>query len=133
VAKIYSKGASQFSLTDSLPSASGATGALSVTVAAFMPESSGKPATASLFRFSYNGADSLGAVVVDGPIATRTMFAATEANMHWSSTGKMLLIHTHCDVDKSNSSYYGNSGLFFMAADGSKEVFYVYLKMLEKR
>ena len=30
-----------------------------------------------------------------------------------------MLVHTHCDVDKSNSSYYGSSGLFLLSADGS--------------
>lgn len=29
-----------------------------------------------------------------------------------------MLVHTHCDVDKSNSSYYGTSGLYLLSADG---------------
>lgn len=34
-------------------------------------------------------------------------------------SGSAVLVHTHCDVDKSNSSYYGSSGLFLLSADGS--------------
>ena len=28
------------------------------------------------------------------------------------------MVHTHSDVDKSNSSYYGTSGLYLLSADG---------------
>ena len=35
------------------------------------------------------------------------------------SLGDALLVHTHSDVDKSNSSYYGTSGLYLLSADGS--------------
>jgi translation initiation factor 2A len=47
------------------------------------------------------------------------MFAATEATMMFNAAGTALLVHTQCDVDHSNSSYYGASGLFLMTADGS--------------
>ena len=39
--------------------------------------------------------------------------------MHFNSSGTAVLVHTQCDVDHSNSSYYGASGLFLMTADGN--------------
>jgi uncharacterized protein with WD repeat len=38
-------------------------------------------------------------------------------SMYWNSTGTMLLIHTHSDVDKSNTSYYGSTGLFILSGE----------------
>ena len=34
--------------------------------------------------------------------------------MTWNSTNTSLLIHSHNDVDTSNNSYYGASGLYIM-------------------
>lgn len=46
------------------------------------------------------------------------MFAASEAHLLWNSRGDTLLAHTHSDVDRSNSSYYGSSGLFYLKIKG---------------
>ena len=72
------------------------------SVAVFNPEAGGKPARVSIYRFI--GGE------VQGPTNSRTMFAATEASLHWNSSGDRLLVHTHADVDSSNSSYYGATG-----------------------
>ena len=47
------------------------------------------------------------------------MFSASEAVMLFNSSGSAVLVHTQCDVDHSNSSYYGASGLYLMTADGN--------------
>jgi len=39
----------------------------------------------------------------------------------WNSNGTALLAQTHTDVDKSGQSYYGESGLHFLQADGKLE------------
>ena len=36
--------------------------------------------------------------------------------------GTCVLVHTHADVDKSNTSYYGATGLFLLSADGAVSV-----------
>ena len=38
--------------------------------------------------------------------------------MTWNCIGSALLVHTHSDVDRSNTSYYGTSGLFLLSSDG---------------
>ena len=37
-----------------------------------------------------------------------------KAALLWSSLGSSLLIHSHSDVDSSNNSYYGATGLYIM-------------------
>jgi translation initiation factor 2A len=39
----------------------------------------------------------------------------------WNSTGSALLAETASDTDASNQSYYGETKLHFLAADGSAE------------
>lgn len=53
---------------------------------------------------------------VVGPISSRTIFSASEARLDWNSLGTTLLIYTHSDVDNSNSSYYGATGLYIMSS-----------------
>ena len=107
VGKVHHKGVSQFRVS---PVATGG----HVVVAVFNAEAGGNPARATLYRYAVaNG-------TVDGPaVASRTMFSASEANMMFNSTGTAVLVHTQADVDHSNSSYYGASGLFLMTSDGA--------------
>jgi translation initiation factor 2A len=113
IAKVYQKGISQYLVSSSHPSA----GRTTCFIAAFTPEISGKPAAVVLHSLSYSV--STGEEVIDGPISSRTVFAATEVSMAWNAPATCVLIHTHCDVDKSNSSYYGSSGLFYMTTDST--------------
>ena len=106
VGKIHHKGVSQFRVS---PVAVGG----SVVVAVFNAEAGGNPARATLYLYA------LATGAVDGPVASRTMFSASEANMMFNSTGSAVLVHTQADVDHSNSSYYGASGLFLLTSDGA--------------
>ena len=89
-AKVHHKGVTQFRIAP-VPLADG-----SLVVAVFNAENGGNPARATLYKFS----PKTGAV--DGPVSSRTMFAASEANLLFNSTGTALLVHTQCDVDHSN-------------------------------
>eukprot|EP01038_Epipyxis_sp_PR26KG_P010437 gene10437-14020_t len=86
-----------------------------VSIAIFNPEQGGKPAKVTLYSFK---PDCSKGSAVEGPLSSRTVFSATEALMLWNSIGSSLLIRTHADVDSSNSSYYGATGLYIMQADG---------------
>lgn len=84
-------------------------------VAAFVPEKKGAPGSVKIYTFSGNSetnAYNLEAV------ATKSFFKAQECEMMWNPRGTSLLIKTHTDVDKSGKSYYGESNLFFLQADG---------------
>jgi uncharacterized protein with WD repeat len=128
--KVYHKGLVQFRLSP--------THAPFASIAVFNPEAGGKPARVSLYRYtptiakdsSSGGAGTGSGTSVVGPVSSRTIFAASEANMEWSSTGSALLIFAHADVDKS--SYYGATGLFLMQAhsDAAIKVCYMYVLCL---
>ncbi|GAM28955.1 hypothetical protein SAMD00019534_121310 [Acytostelium subglobosum LB1] len=48
-----------------------------------------------------------------------SFFKASEAIMEWNRKGTSLLIHTSTDTDKTGKSYYGETGLWFLALDGT--------------
>ncbi len=84
-----------------------------VSIAVFNPDAGGKPARVSLYQFKGAGH------AVEGPLNSRTIFAASEAKFLWNSTGTSLLVHSHSDVDSSNTSYYGATGLYILLAGNS--------------
>ncbi|CAI7868979.1 unnamed protein product, partial [Closterium sp. NIES-54] len=55
------------------------------------------------------------------PIARRSFFKCSAVRLVWNVGTNAVLVWTHSDVDKTNQSYYGESGLHFLAADGSFE------------
>lgn len=102
--RIFHKGLTQFKVSPvSSPCA---------TVAVFNGETGGNPAKVTLYSYYPVRNES------EGPISCRSMFSASEATMTWNCIGSALLVHTHSDVDRSNTSYYGTSGLFLLSSDG---------------
>ena len=51
-----------------------------------------------------------------------TAVQSQECAFRWNAQGTSLLIQSFCDYDATNSSYYGESKLFFMTADGRKDL-----------
>ncbi|KAJ2720084.1 hypothetical protein GGI07_004833 [Coemansia sp. Benny D115] len=82
---------------------------LSPSVAVFVPERGSKPAIVRMYGLS-NFAR---------PLSNKTFFKADKVDFHWHSLGTNVLVLTHTDVDKTGRSYYGETGLFFMAAAGN--------------
>nr|CCA17134.1 eukaryotic translation initiation factor 2A putative [Albugo laibachii Nc14] len=78
-------------------------------VAIFVPEKKGKPASVKIFEYP-NG--------LDAAVATKSFYKAQEVTLKWSPNGTSLIIETRTDVDTSGKSYYGETGLFFLQADG---------------
>eukprot|EP01036_Dinobryon_divergens_P027604 gene27604-36406_t len=100
--KVFHKGVSQFRVSPVADSSN------SIGIAVFEPEHGGKPGRVSLYEYSVSKKE------VTGPHSSRTIFGASEAALLWSSLGSSLLIHSHSDVDSSNNSYYGATGLYIM-------------------
>ena len=109
-AKLYLKGIAQFKLA---PTASSSSSSAAACIVAFVPEIGGNPARASIHKLASSSDMEFGPAIV-----SRTMFAASEADLHWNSLGTHVLVHTHTDVDTSGSSYYGASSLYILSADG---------------
>lgn len=101
--KLHHDGFTQFKVASNAP----------FMIAVFNPESKGNPAKVTLYKYANLLSN------IEGPITGRTTFSASEATMLWNKQGTVLLTHTHSDVDSSNTSYYGATGLTILSCDGS--------------
>ncbi len=109
--KCVHKGLSQYKLAPS----PGDDGRYAVGV--FTPEKGGKPALVNMYFWKADGEG-----MAEGPSNSRTVFAASEATMMWNDQGNSLLVHTHSDVDKSNTSYYGATGLYVLTTPAAGDI-----------
>ncbi|ORX36984.1 eIF2A-domain-containing protein, partial [Anaeromyces robustus] len=81
------------------------------SVAAFVPEKNGVPASIRIF--------SLGNFEV--PTLIKTFFKADSVEMLWNKLGVSLLVWTHTEVDASGLSYYGEASLYYFSIAGKFE------------
>lgn len=79
-------------------------------VAAFVPAKAGKPGSVKIYRYPN----------FDRCLTSKTFFNATSVEFNWNSTGTAVLAKTRSDVDKSNKSYYGESGICCLSVDGTQ-------------
>ena len=77
-------------------------------MAIFVPEKRNMPASAKIYKYGE----------FQEPVASKNFFKAQQAQLLWNSTGTVLLVVSHTDVDKSGKNYYGETGLYYMQADG---------------
>ncbi|KAI1433789.1 translation initiation factor eIF-2A [Xylaria sp. CBS 124048] len=78
-------------------------------VAIFIPERKGQPATVRVFNVPQFAA----------PISQKTFFKGDKVQFKWNSLGTSLIVLAQTDVDKSNKSYYGETTLYLLSANGS--------------
>ena len=130
--KVYHKGLTQFRITSTVTPY--------VSVAAFNPESGGKPARVTLFRFNPKPSTETvstteesektdKATSVEGPVSSRTIFAASEAKLMWNAPGTALLVYAQADTDAT--SYYGATGLFLLQAHTDAAIKVIFVLWLE--
>ncbi|KAJ2357428.1 hypothetical protein GGF43_001465 [Coemansia sp. RSA 2618] len=79
------------------------------SVAVFVPERGSKPALVRMYTVGS----------FTRPTANKTFFKAENIEFYWHRLGTSLLVLTQTDVDNTGRSYYGESGLYFMAAAGN--------------
>ncbi len=77
-------------------------------VAVFVSEKKGQPAAAKLFTLAN----------LDTVVAQKTFFRADNAQFLWNQEGSSVLVLTHTDVDKTGKSYYGETQLYYLSANG---------------
>ncbi|PVF98977.1 translation initiation factor eIF-2A [Serendipita vermifera] len=80
------------------------------SVAIFVPEKSGTPGSVKVYNLQTLSAP---------PSCQKSFFKADRATIRWNSLGTLALIMTHTEVDKTNKSYYGETGLYLMSAAGN--------------
>ncbi|KAI9621483.1 hypothetical protein KEM48_007718 [Puccinia striiformis f. sp. tritici PST-130] len=52
------------------------------------------------------------------PLSQKTFFKADKIQMKWNRSGTSVLILTQTDVDKTGKSYYGETNLYMLSANG---------------
>lgn len=80
--------------------------------AIFAKEAKGRPGSIRIYPISISEGDVL------NHLAMKTFFKADRCQLRWSPNGRNLLALTSTEVDKTGKSYYGESNLYFLAADG---------------
>ncbi|MCD7469783.1 hypothetical protein HAX54_009028 [Datura stramonium] len=84
-------------------------------VAAFVPESKGMPASVQIYG--------CGKDLQSQAVARRSFFRCSTVQLSWNSGSTGLLVVVQSDVDKTNTSYYGESNLSYLTTDGTHEGF----------
>ena len=80
-------------------------------IAAFVPERKSAPAIIRVLP--------LLTLSTGNYTAQKTFFKSDRVQVKWNANGTMLLCMTHTDVDKSNKSYYGETGMYLISATGN--------------
>ncbi|KAG2733455.1 hypothetical protein G9P44_002980 [Scheffersomyces stipitis] len=82
---------------------------LNPSVAIFIPEASGKPASVLIYNVpNFNQ-----------PTCSKNFFKAERCQLKWNSLGTALLALASTDHDTSNKSYYGETNLYLLGIAGS--------------
>ncbi|KAJ7221475.1 eukaryotic translation initiation factor eIF2A-domain-containing protein [Mycena pura] len=83
---------------------------LNPSIAVFVAEKKGLPASIRIY-----GLLSLNSP----PTCQKTFFKADRSQIKWNDLGTQVLLLTQTEVDKSNKSYYGETGLYLLSAAGN--------------
>lgn len=83
---------------------------LNPSVAVFVAEKKGAPASVKVYGLSTLNA---------APTCQKTFFKADRAQIKWNTLGTQVLLLTQTEVDNSNKSYYGETGLYLLSAAGN--------------
>jgi len=79
------------------------------SVAVFTPERKGQPASVKVFNVpQFSGP----------PVSQKTFFKGDKVQLKWNQEGTSLVVLAQTDVDKSNKSYYGETNLYILSANG---------------
>jgi translation initiation factor 2A len=78
------------------------------SVAIFVPERKGQPASVKLYHVPDFAA----------PVCQKTFFKGEKVQMKWNDQGTSVLILAQTDVDKTNKSYYGDTTMFLLSTNG---------------
>lgn len=77
-------------------------------VAVFVPERKGQPAAVKVFKVPE----------FEKPVSQKTFFKGDKVQLKWNSEGTALIVLAQTEVDKSGKSYYGETTLYLLSADG---------------
>ncbi|KAK4611940.1 Eukaryotic translation initiation factor 2A [Fulvia fulva] len=78
------------------------------SVAVFIPERNGQPAAVRV----YNVPD------FNTIVSQKTFFKGDKVQLKWNQEGTSLIVLAQTEVDKSNKSYYGETNMYILSANG---------------
>jgi len=79
------------------------------SVAVFVPERKGMPAAVKVFQVpQFNSA-----------ISQKTFYKGDKVQLKWNVLGTSLIVLAQTEVDKTNKSYYGETNMYILSANGS--------------
>lgn len=78
------------------------------SVAVFIPERKGQPATVKVFNVP----------LFNAPVSQKTFFKGDKVQLNWNNQGTSVIVLAQTEVDKSNKSYYGETNLYILSANG---------------
>lgn len=54
----------------------------------------------------------------EAPVSQKTFFKGDKVQLKWNDDGNGLIVLAQTDVDKTNKSYYGETNMYILSADG---------------
>jgi translation initiation factor 2A len=79
------------------------------SVAVFVPERKGMPAAVKVFQVPQ----------FSQPVSQKTFFKGDKVQLKWNNLGTSLIVLAQTEVDKTNKSYYGETNMYILSANGS--------------
>lgn len=78
------------------------------SVAVFIPERKGQPAAVKIFNVPQFAQ----------PVSQKTFFKGDKVQLKWNNLGTTLIVLAQTEVDKTGKSYYGETTLYVLSANG---------------
>ncbi|KAK0949267.1 hypothetical protein LTR91_026597, partial [Friedmanniomyces endolithicus] len=78
------------------------------SVAVFTPERKSQPASVKVFNVPQFAA----------PVSQKTFFKGDKVQLNWNQEGTSVIVLAQTEVDKSNKSYYGETNMYILSANG---------------
>ncbi|KAF2018478.1 translation initiation factor eIF-2A [Aaosphaeria arxii CBS 175.79] len=79
------------------------------SVAVFVPEKKGMPAAVKVFQVPQFSA----------PVSQKTFYKGDKVQLKWNQLGTSLIVLAQTEVDKTNKSYYGETNMYILSANGT--------------
>ncbi|KAF2751846.1 translation initiation factor eIF-2A [Sporormia fimetaria CBS 119925] len=79
------------------------------SVAVFVPEKKGMPAAVKVFQVPQ----------FNSPVSQKTFYKADKVQLKWNALGTSLIVLAQTEVDKTNKSYYGETNMYILSANGT--------------
>ena len=79
------------------------------SVAVFVPERKGMPAAVKVFQVPQ----------FSQPMSQKTFFKGDKVQLKWNDLGTSLIVLAQTEVDKTNKSYYGETNMYILSANGT--------------